>query len=425
MKVQDVAKLKLPNAPGVYFFKERGKILYLGKAASLRDRVRSYFAADLIESRGPRIVEMVAKAGSIGFKRTGSVLEAFLLEANLIKRYQPPYNIEGKDDKSYNCVIITDEAFPQILVVRQHHLNRILHTSGLACQAIFGPFPYDSELKEAMKIIRRIFPHRDGCCESGAGRPCFSRQVGLCPGVCTGEVSKREYSRTIGHIRMLFEGKKTGLLRSLARDMHSYAVREEFEQAAAVKRSLFALRHINDIALIKKEKRFFAGSLAEERTNPQRPFRIEAFDVAHFAGSSTVGVMTVVEDGLATKSEYRTFRVKSVAKGSDIAALKEILRRRLGHEEWRLPDMIVVDGGTAQKNAASAVVKSILAPLDDIPVVSVIKDKHHRPRKILGEWCVIVGREMDILRANKESHRFALSFHRKVRAVSSFRFSPL
>ena len=266
----------------------------------------------------------------------------------------------------------------------------------------FGPFPHGLQLREAMKLIRKIFPYRDTC-KLGAKRPCFNAQIGLCPGVCSGEVSKQEYRRAIRHIVLLFEGKKKQLVTALNKEMRAAAAEEDFELAKELQRQMYALQHIQDVSLIKDEYR-------STTLTAGRPYRIESYDIAHLRGSAAVGVMTVVEDGAAEKSQYRKFKIKSAKAGDDPGALKEVLSRRLGHDEWPLPRMIVVDGSTAQVNAA----QSVLAEYGmAIPVVGVVKDEKHRPRNIVGDRELIKNKERDILLANNEAHRFAIGYHRK------------
>jgi len=395
----------MPDAPGVYFFLGKNKkVLYIGKATSLRDRTRSYFAGALAEVRSPLIATMVAQAVSIDWRATDSVLEALLLEASLIKTYKPKANTELKDDKSFNYVAITKEDFPRVLVVRERELKgSTLKSPELRSNLkIFGPFPHGAQLKEAMKLIRKIFPYRDTC-KLGQKRPCFNAQIGLCPSVCSGAISKQEYRRNIRHIVLLFEGKKKQLIKALNKEMRAAAAAEEFEQAKELQRQMYALQHIQDISLIKEEYR-------STTLTAGRPYRIESYDIAHLRGSAAVGVMTVVEGGAAEKSQYRKFKIKSAKAGDDPGALKEILSRRLGHDEWPLPRLIVVDGSTAQINAA----QNILAEYGmAIPVVGVVKDEKHRPRTISGDRELIKDKERAILLANAEAHRFAIGFHRQ------------
>jgi len=421
MDLSDFEKKRrqLPDAPGVYFFLgSKREILYIGKASSLRDRVRSYFLSDLAEARSPLVVQMVEKARSIDWRETDSVLEALILEASLIKTHKPRHNTLEKDDKSFNYVVITDENFPRVLVVRGKEISgdddKIVTVRGksYAVKKVFGPFPHGAQLKDAIKIIRKIFPFRDRCepCAQKSlkkCRPCFSCQIGLCPGVCTGEISAVEYQRSVRHITLLFGGYKKQLLRALEGDMKRAAKNENFEEATRLRGRLFALQHIRDVSLIKNDylnfpKGYGATGLA----------RIEAYDTAHWQGSAAVGVMVVLENGEPEPSEYRTFNIKSAKAGDDTGALNEILSRRLAHEEWPLPRLIVVDGGKAQLSAAEKVVHSAGLHL---PVVSVVKDEHHRARGILGDTNSVKKYEKEILLSNSEAHRFSISKHRSKR----------
>jgi excinuclease ABC subunit C len=405
VKKENLAQFKVPDTPGVYIFKKGKQILYIGKAASLRDRMRSYFSADLVKGRGERIVGMVALADRLDWKETGSVLEALILEANLIKSEQPPYNVDEKDNKSWNYVVVTKEDFPQVLLVRGRELYQGWNKADI--KHLFGPFPEGGALKEALKIVRRIFPYRDqkcapcGSAKNKSCRPCFNRQIGLCPGVCTGEIVKEDYALVIKHICQLFSGNFQGLKRQLAKEMRAAAKQEQFEKAAQLRRQIDALEHIRDVSLLK-EKAISSGGGA----------RIEAFDVAHTGGTETVAVMTVVDNGEPYKGAYRMFKIKS-ATNNDVAALSEALERRLTHPEWPLPRAFAIDGGKAQINAASRVLKKAGV---EIPIVGVVKDERHRPSHLIGDRRTIEAYERDILLANAEAHRFGISWHRKRRA---------
>ncbi len=235
-------------------------------------------------------------------------------------------------------------------------------------------------------------------------RPCFNRQVGLCPGVCTGETDAREYAITINNIVLLFSGKKKKLIGELEKEMQAAATEERFEDAAIARRQIAALQHVNDISLIKHESRFATGGAV--RANGSR---IEAYDVAHTGGSETVGVMVAVEDGQPLKAAYRKFKVRGFTN-NDPGALSEVLSRRFLHPEWAYPRVIIVDGGTAQMNAA----KKVLANAGIIiPIVGVVKNERHQPERLSGDAKAIEQFERDILLANSEAHRFAISWHRR------------
>jgi excinuclease ABC subunit C len=413
MRRQELKKFDLPDEPGVYTFKKGRQILYIGKAASLRDRVRSYFSPDLVEGRGERIVSMVHLADMVVWQRTDSVLEALLLEAELIKRHQPPYNVDEKDNKSFNYVVITKEDFPRVLVVRGRELYQNWKESDIKYR--FGPFPHGLQLQEAMKIVRRIFPFRDSKCvpcdeqlktknsklKTVQCRPCFNRQIGLCPGVCTGEISKVEYAGVIRNIKDLFSANFHGLKRRLAKEMQELSADEKFEDALARRRQVHALEHIRDVSLLKNEHRIASGGGA----------RIEAYDAAHTAGSETVAVMTVVMNGEKYKDAYRKFKIRS-ATNDDTAALREALERRLNHPEWPLPRVFVVDGGKAQMNAAKKILQKAGV---EIPLVGVVKNEFHKPERLIGDKKSIEAYERDILLANNEAHRFAITWHRRRR----------
>lgn len=394
---------KLPDTPGVYLFKKGKEILYVGKATSLKSRVRSYLLENAVISRGPKILKLITDASRVDFEETDTVLEALIREAALIKRYQPPYNVLEKSDTSFNYVVITDEPFPRVFTMRE----RELRTTTLVFVEIFGPFPHGGQLRDAMKIIRKIFPYRGKSdAPTGSSKRRASRlyeEIGLAPRG-GGSADPQLYARTIRHLRIFFEGKKTKLLAELEREMKRHARAKEFEAAAEIKRQVFALRHINDVALMKR--------------TPQEgfaPFRIESYDVAHTSGTNVVGVMTVVENGEISKNEYRMFKIKGDGNKrfvNDTGALVEMLERRFGHPEWAFPKLIVVDGSTAQQNAAKRV-------LDDlgimIPIVSVVKDERHRPQRVMGDPAIIKKHEQSIILANSEAHRFAIGFHRRRR----------
>jgi excinuclease ABC subunit C len=400
VKKQDLTRCGLPDAPGVYFFRDvEGSVLYIGKATSLRDRVRSYFNPDLIETRGLRLVSMVTIADTVTFQETGSVLEALLLESVLIKKHNPPYNVKEKDDKSFSCVVITREKFPRVLVMRIRDFEKKCKKKDTLF--VYGPFASLSQLKEAMKIVRKMFPYRDTC-EENSTKPCFNAQLGLCPGVCSGSISETDYKRHIGNIRRLFEGKKTEIKMSLERDMKLFSKRQEFEKAISCRNTLFALDHIKDVTLIQEEK------VVSFKT---KNFKIEAYDVAHLSGTNRVGVMVVIEGGERATSDYRKFKLEEYIN-DDYAGLRQILERRFSHTEWSYPDLLVIDGGLAHKQVAEKILAS-LGLL--IPCVSVVKDDRHKPKDIIGDKVHVDNHKKDILLANAEAHRFAIGYHKTLR----------
>jgi excinuclease ABC subunit C len=460
MKSQDLKKniKNLPNSPGVYLFIKKSKkisnlgeippserqdsnlavgppsnylqqktsarqreILYIGKATSLSDRARSYFVKDIAFARSLLIENMVNEADKIEWIETDSVLEALILESNLIKKHKPKYNTKEKDDKSFNFLVITDEEYPRVFVIRARELQNKFQIPDSKFQAIYGPYTEGGSLKEALKIVRKIFPFRsekdhilsrfnlDRMGNRKVSKSTLNEEIGLSPRFSIGVdnplsqgsgVTKKEYAKTIKNIKLFFEGKSSRVLKNLSKEMEGASKEREFEKAEVIKRKIFALTHINDFALIKEQK------------ISSQNFRIEAYDVAHISGSERVGVMVVVENGLAKKSDYRKFVLKN-PEGGDVGALSEVLDRRLNHPEWLLPKLIVVDGGKAQKNMAERVLTKFGY---QIPVVAVVKGLGHKPKDILGKGEIVSKKESDILLANSESHRFALKYHRERRS---------
>ncbi|MBP6060578.1 MAG: GIY-YIG nuclease family protein [Candidatus Pacebacteria bacterium] len=403
MNLESFAKIKLPSKPGVYFFQKGKNILYIGKATELRSRVRSYFSNDLIVTRGPLLVDMVVSADKIMFQETDSVLEALILEASLIKKYQPYYNTKEKDDKSFNYVCITREDFPKVLVFRERSLKMNVYEEehGIKFQAKYGPFTNGLQLREAMKIIRRIFPYID-VQSAKKDNAEFYRQIGLSPSVGNKE-AKIAYDKNIQNLKLFFQGKKKRVISNFKKEMTLYAKNREFERAGEVKSRIFALMHINDIALLKNEN--LESTIGDS-------FRIEAYDIAHMSGKNMVGVMTVVSDGEVNKSEYKKFKIRTQAGANDVGALKEMLERRLAHTEWDYPSLIVVDGGIAQLNTTKKILKNLKL---EIPLVSVVKDDRHRAKGIMGDKTFAVKYEREILLANSEAHRFAITYHKQMR----------
>lgn len=410
MQRSDLSKFNLPDVPGVYLFKKGRTVLYVGKATSLRDRVRSYFDDDLIATRGPRVVDMVTKSDRVAHETTPTVLEALVREAALIRKYRPRGNSEGKDDKTFLYACVTQEEIPRVLVIRGKDID-FKHSQivDAGCpqqlEAIYGPFPSGAQLREGLRLIRRIFPFFDTPKPVGAkskhqaAKIEFNRQIDQYPRA----FDAKEYKRTMRHVKLFLSGRGKELRVMLEKEMRQAAKDERFEDAAARRRELYALDHIQDVSLIKDENLAVQGSTL---------YRIEAYDTAHLAGTNAIGVMTVVKDGTPIKREYRTFNIRGVKKNDDIASLKELLTRRFGHPEWAFPKAIVIDGGTTHKKAA----ESALATLGiAIPVAAVVKDERHRPREVIGARRAGIS-ESEAVLANSEAHRFSLSRHRYARS---------
>lgn len=402
MERKDVDFSKIPDGPGIYFFRKGRQILYVGKATSLRDRLKSYFARDIAEIRSPLIAKVVSDATKVTWEETDSVLEAVILEAKRIKDLKPKGNTDEKDDKSFSYLVVTKEKFPRFLVARERELPEKFPKGSVT--HLFGPFPAGGMLKEALRIVRRIFPFfdtpfplKDDLTNAEEKMLRFNQVIGLYPK----ELDEKAYKRSVRNIVLLFEAKKSALLSALERDMKRAAREERFEDANVMKRQLFALKHIQDVTLVKDELKVPRASA----------FRIEAYDTAHLRGEEPRGVMAVVVDGEATNGEYRVFTIRDAVPGDDFAALEEIITRRAKHREWRYPNLVVIDGGKAHLNRAKKVLAA--SGMNEAGVVAVVKDERHRPREILGPSDVVSAHERAILLANAEAHRFSIGRHRK------------
>lgn len=416
MQLNDLRKINIWESPGVYFFKKGKDILYIGKATNLRDRVRSYFSSDLIKSRGLLLVDMVSKADTISFEKTSSVLEALLLETELIKNHQPYYNTAEKDNKSYVHVAITNDTYPAVITIRQRELEQVLEKNPKAYLKTFGPFMSYVQLKEALRITRRIFPYRDEKCRPLSGRQCFNAGIGLCPGVCVGSMTEKEYKNQIKKLILFLTGKTKKVIILLNKDMQKHIAHLEFEEADKIKKQIYGLGHIQDLALIKREKKVIANTGGTG-------YRMEAYDVAHMQGKSMVGVMVVMENGELHNDQYRKFILRGVKSANDPAALKEILTRRFNHPEWQWPDVIVVDGNEVQQSVALKVLKTVYGnQIENTPpvIVSVVKDEKHKARALLVPTKEATSRleakgitKNDIYALNAEAHRFAITYFRK------------
>ncbi len=391
MQKAELSKLNIPKEPGVYFFKKGKEIFYIGKATSLRDRVRSYFANDVIHTRGSRIVDMVSLADSIEWETSETVLEALIKEAALIKRYEPKYNIKEKDNKSYSFVCITKDKLPKLIIERG---RSITFKGDKAYDVVYGPFPSLQKLYVALKIIRKIFPF----VTDKTGSKLYA-QIGLEPDMNKDNFMEI-YKKNIRNIKLFFQGKKSALIKVLHKEMMAHAKKMQFERASQIKYQIYALEHINDIALIEDDV---------QKVDTAHGFRVEAFDVAHMKGTNSVGVMTVMENGNVAKAQYRKFILRNTPKGDDLRGLVEIMTRRFKHTEWATPDLVVIDGGKTHLKTAESALKALGIKTK---LVSVVKDDKHKAREVLGLEEVTKKYKKDIILLNSEAHRFAIEFYR-------------
>jgi len=395
----------LPKTPGVYLFKNaRGKVLYVGKATSLRDRVRQYFTGH--DSRGERINILVRESAKVEHIETESVFEALILESQLIKKHLPKFNVDQKDDKSFCYFVVTKEEFPRIVILREtDFIKRKNQTDAITKGKKFGPYLARHQMETALKIMRRIFPIHLSAQKSEKG--CLDMHLGLCPGPYQEKINKEDYKKNIRGITMILQGKKKSLVKTLEKDMKAFAKNEQFEEAEAMKRKIYALTHIRDVALLSKIDAF-------PTTSAQSNVRIEGYDISNISGKHQVASMVVFENGEAKKSDYRKFKIKAVLGPNDVSSMREVLARRLRHTEWPFPKIMLLDGGKGHLNMA----KKLLKDLDITGIILVGLAKGPTRKKVEFFWAEPrpKGVTDDVLVAVRdEAHRFAVTFHKSVR----------
>lgn len=417
---------QLPSRPGVYlFFNSENELIYIGKATSLKSRVRSYFQGQ----RTPRpIEEMLHEVENIKWEETETLIEAVILEANKIKKHQPRYNVIGKDDKSWNYLFITKEEFPRIETVREHDLRkyqlisesvnqrpgltRLTDSPTIDQRYVFGPFPGLNN-KAMLKILRHLFQY--STCQDHPGKACFYYQIHQCLGVCTGEISSLDYKRKVIRPMVLFlKGKKKKLILDIKKEMKMASKSENFEEASRLRDQLLHLEKIQDFSLLNKT------FLENEQENKLSNSRIEGYDISNLGSTGMVGSMVVFENGLAKKSDYRKFKIRSIQGQSDVDCLAEVFERRLNHPEWPLPYIFLIDGGRPQVNKIFSIVKKKNLK---IPVVGLAKGPTRKKNDIFIENADLETQRWihsnigSLIQVRDEAHRFAIKFQRSTRKI--------
>jgi len=416
---------RLPQTTGIYAFYDKGRLLYIGKATDIRERVKTHF-----QQPNYRDNLFIDKVSKIGYEKTGSEIEALLLEAKLIKKYLPKYNIVWKDDKNYFYVGITKENFPKVFITHQSK------SKGLKSKANFlGPFVDGKSLKETLKALRKAFPYRS--CNFLPYKPCLWYQLNRCPAPCltksktakqipaVGIKIEREMKRNIKNLVEILQGNKLQVLDGLKKEMKILSKKQRYEEAAVIRNQIMSLEKVLSHSHILESNDLYPKQTLETKSQlilekllkaKKLVERIEAYDVSNIQGKEATGSMVTFINGIPTKSLYRKFRIKAEGKPDDVAMLKEILKRRLKHKEWQMPDLLLIDGGRAQLNAAKKVVRN------RIPIASIAKKKNelYLENRKIPILLKTLPREVFnlILRLRDEAHRFAISYHRKLRKKS-------
>ena len=396
----------LPQAPGVYIFKDgSGKIIYIGKARALKKRVQTYFSREL----SFKTQVMVAKIADLEYRLTPSEAQAQIQEAALIKQYQPQYNISLKDDKSFPLIRITDEDFSVVSLYRRKK------AVGTDTALYFGPYTNVALLRQALKIMRRIFGFRS--CKTLPEKMCLYGRIKLCPAPCEGKISANQYQEIIKGIVLFLDSKQEALLEKLFLRMREAADRHKFEEAAKIRDQIDALSAIG-----KRQTGFSRQSELEDLRNllklKRLPLRIEAFDISNIFGKEATGSMVSFYKGIADKDNYRRFRIKTVQAIDDYKMLAEVVGRRysrLVEERLLLPDLILIDGGRGHLLTAKKELKKLGL---EIPLASIAKEKENI---YSSNKTALISLDSDtpglnlIRRIRDEAHRFAVSYHHVLR----------
>jgi len=424
----------IPHKPGIYIYKNsEGKVIYVGKAIDLFSRVSSYFSKSWHDVKTTKLVENIASAETIIVE---SEIEALILEANLIKKFMPLYNIKLTDDKDYLYIVVTDEEFPIIMTARKKDLIKV--------KKWFGPYPSATTVKTTLKKLRRVFPW----CSSKyyvssiqyqgkvKPKPCFYYHIGLCPGPCAGTISKEDYLKIINRFSKFLDGKKAELLEDLTKEMTLLSKDQNYEEASKIKK---IIEGINYITAPTKISNYLVNPNFLEDLNqnsleelqkalnlPELPSRIEAYDISNFQGQEATGSMVVLTNGEIDKSQYRRFKIKITGKPNDFAMHAEMMGRRLNHPEWGIPQLFLIDGGRGQVTSVVAAINQTLKTnsnlainqFSNIPIYGLAKREEwlYPPE---GDPIKLSKRNLGLRLLQKirdESHRFAITYHKKLRA---------
>ena len=396
----------LPDAPGVYIFKDnKGAIIYIGKAKSLKKRVGSYF----IRYLDAKTQAMVAKIADFEYKLTPTEAQAQILEAALVKGKQPQYNIDLKDDKSFPLIRITDEDFPVVSICRRKK------PKAKDMALYFGPYTNAQLLRQALKVMRKIFGFRS--CKIFPKKACLYGRIKLCPQPCIGKISSAQYKEIIKNIELFLDSRYEELINHLSLKMKKLAENKMFEEATIIRDQINALSSI--------AKGPSAASSINELEDLQHllkldklPLRIEAFDISNISGKEATGSLVSFYKGRTDKNNYRRFRIKTVEGIDDYKMLAEVIQRRyrrLLAENYPLPDLVLIDGGRSHLSAADKEIKKLGIK---IPLVSIAKDRENlyikdtrSPLKLNSDT---PGLNL-IRRMRDEAHRFALAYHHLLR----------
>jgi len=413
----------LSQDPGVYLFlNKKGEVLYVGKAINLKKRVRSYFINK--KKLGEKTNILVSQIDKIKTIRVESEIESLLLEANLIKKHRPKYNIKLTDGKAYPLIRITiKDEYPKVLVARKQDDPRSIY---------FGPFPNTGAMRLVLKTIRRIFPFQSVL--NHPNKPCFYYHLGLCP--CPNVLKDKRYKQTIKHIIKFLNGQTKSVIRDLEKERNDFIKTQQFENALLMQNKINAIKLVTskfytpseyernpnlreDIR--NEELGLLIKNLNKEKVGVTKLNRIECFDISNTSGKNATGSMVVFINGEKESSLYRKFKIRGTYDDlpNDFAMMEEVIARRLKHAEWTFPDLIIVDGGRGQISSA---LKALAQENIQIPIVGLAKQEEIIITTNFKE--IILPKDSKqlhlVMRIRDEAHRFAITYHKKLRTKSIY-----
>lgn len=409
-------KLKeLPKKPGVYIYRnDKNKIIYVGKAVNLKNRVTSYFRNKDHDIKTQALVENIR---DLEWIITESEIEALILEAELIKRYKPRYNIDWKDDKNYCYIKITHENYPKVFVVHQVIDDKAKY---------IGPFVDSRAVRLALKTLRKVFPYCT--CSLPSDRVCLYYHLKLCPGHGPKYISPKDYKKNIDGLINYIHGDKEKVKNQLKKQMQELAKKHQYEKAAEIRDRIVALTKIKfqnifeETDEIKADKAL--SGLQKALNLVGVPERIECYDISNISGKLAVGSMVVFKHGLPEKNDYRRFEIKTVKQIDDFAMHKEVQARRfknLGGKDQsfsKIPDLIVIDGGKGQLSAANEIIKELKIKTKVIGLAKRLEEVFYYDGAEFK--CVNLPETSEsrylLQRIRDEAHRFAITYHRNLRS---------
>jgi excinuclease ABC subunit C len=430
IKVNRTSVLKAPKVPGVYIFWKNAKTPnYIGKAINLKNRLNSYFNVGL----DPKTFNMVTSSVGISYIKVENELEALLLEAYLIRKYQPKYNIQAKDDKHPLYISITKEIYPRVTTARK--MDEKVNSK----DTFFGPFPSSKNVYSVLKMLRKVFPYSDHKLGSKA---CFYNHIGLC-NPCPSLIEKegdemikkdltKKYKENIKMIKSILSGNSSQVLKTLIKEMEKASKNQEFENAINLRKRIEGLKYItqpivspkffsdnpNLLEDIRQKELRKLGHILSKYFEIKSLNRIECFDVSHLSGKSPSASMVTFVEGEPDKSFYRRFKIRQIKGNDDISSMKEIAQRRMNNiAKWGSPNLIIVDGGKAQAKAFKELFDEL-----NIPVIGLEKRYETLVIPVIKKGKIYFEKEkMEngsaknlMQRIRNEAHRFAVKYHHKL-----------